>query len=143
LIAVGLVVGLIIDRFERYIDDGPIEIVVSIVTCSWRIADLPGIPRVFARVMVFHRRARTGSRGFESESVERGDCNWPSANGRPISGVLDTAAICTVMGPARKALRPALIAAAKAPAMWTGSVARETAVFNNTASKPHSITWQA
>jgi hypothetical protein len=62
------------------------------------------------------------------------------ANGRSSSGVLGTAASWGIIGPARKAARPARIALAKAPAIWTGSTARETAVFNNTPSKPHSIT---
>src|SRR5271170_4943716 len=65
------------------------------------------------------------------ESVEKG---------RPISGVLATANSCTVIGPARKPLRPALTAAEKALAICTGSIARETAEFTSTPSKPHSIT---
>jgi hypothetical protein len=44
----------------------------------------------------------------------------------------------TVIGPPKKALRPALTALAKAPAMRTGSRARETAVFRSLPSKPHS-----
>jgi hypothetical protein len=88
----------------------------------------------------FHSRACTGSRGSEAKSKERGDCNWPSANGRPISGVLGTAVSCATIGSARKEPRPALTALANALAIWTGSFARETAVFSSTPSKPHSIT---
>jgi hypothetical protein len=58
--------------------------------------------------------------------------------GRPISGVLETASSCTLIGPATNAARPALMALAKALAIRTGSIARETAVFMRTASKPHS-----
>jgi hypothetical protein len=35
------------------------------------------------------------------------------------------------------------MAPAKALAIRTGSIARDTALFMRTASKPHSITWQA
>jgi hypothetical protein len=45
----------------------------------------------------------------------------------------------TVIGPPKKALCPALTALAKAPAMRTGSRARETAVFSSMPSKPHSV----
>jgi hypothetical protein len=58
---------------------------------------------------VFHTRACTGSRGSEAESMERGDCNWPSANGRPISGVLGTAVSCATIGPARIQPKPAAL----------------------------------
>ena len=44
----------------------------------------------------------------------------------------------TVIGPPKKALRPALTALAETPAMQTGSRARETAVFSSMPSKPHS-----
>ena len=46
--------------------------------------------------------------------MERGDCNWASANGRPISEVLGTAVSCATIGPARKEPRPALTALANA-----------------------------
>ncbi len=50
-----------------------------------------------------------------------GNCDEQSeAKGRPISGVLDTAISWTVIGPPKKALRPALTACAKAPAIRTG-----------------------
>jgi hypothetical protein len=49
-------------------------------------------------------------------------------NGRLISGVLATATSCTIIGPARKPLRPPLIALAKALAIRTGPKARDSCV---------------
>jgi hypothetical protein len=50
------------------------------------------------------------------------------------------ASSCTGIGPAKYPVRPARTASAKAQAIATGFIARETAVLINTASKPHSIT---
>ena len=47
---------------------------------------------------------------------------------------------CTIIGPAKNALRPPLTAWENALAIRTGSRARDTAVFNSTPSKPHSMT---
>jgi len=90
-------------------------------------------------------KGRIEDDGFESVRIpDRGKrVEWSLAKGRPISGVLDTAVSWTIMGPATKALCPAVIALAKAPAIRTGSSARETAVFKSTPSNPHSITWHA
>ncbi len=64
-------------------------------------------------------------------------------NGCPTVGVLAWALVRASTGPASNASRPDSTASAKARAMLTGSPLRETAVFNNTPSKPHSITCAA
>jgi hypothetical protein len=88
-----------------------------------------------------HWQLRRSYRGAEpARNAGPVDCDESEAKGRPISGVLETAASCTTIGPARNALRPPLTALANAFAIWTGSRARDTAVFNSTPSKPHSMT---
>src|SRR5260370_16627227 len=64
-----------------------------------------------------------------------GNCDGQSeAKGRPISGVLETAISWTVIGPPNKALRPALTACAKPPAIRTRSRPPETPLFSTTPS---------
>jgi hypothetical protein len=54
-------------------------------------------------------------------NVRSADENESTVKGRPISGVLGTADVCTHSGPARYVSRPAWTLAANAPAMSTGS----------------------
>ncbi|ABA48197.1 hypothetical protein BURPS1710b_3706 [Burkholderia pseudomallei 1710b] len=77
---------------------------------------------------------------------QRGAHAWlPSwcQNGMPTTGVLACALSRASIGPARYAARPASTPRANARAMISGCVACDTAVFSNTPSKPHSITWHA
>jgi hypothetical protein len=74
---------------------------------------------------VYKRRIDAGFKLVRTP--DRGKCvEWSVAKGRPISGVLDTAVSWMIMGPATKAVCPDLIAPPNAPAIRTGSSARET-----------------
>src|ERR1700722_13468277 len=59
--------------------------------------------------------------------VKRADPHESPVKGRPISGVLGPAVFCLSMGPERSAPRPAWMLGENAPAMSTGSIAREIA----------------
>src|SRR5262245_21866290 len=81
-----------------------------------------------------------GNNGIEGVEGAGGhqDLSRPK-KGVPATGVDGVAVSRISINPASKAVRPAAMAAAKAPAMRTGSAARATAVLSRTASNPISI----
>src|SRR5262245_6040744 len=85
-----------------------------------------------------------GIEGIETEHVapepSRGQEAWSILkHGVPATGVEGEAMSRASINPASKASRPASIAFANASAIWAGSPALATAVFNSTASYPISM----